>query len=38
VAPRTLVLRGGKVVARSTPAQHTVLWGGVEEPVTFLRS
>jgi cytosine/creatinine deaminase len=38
VAPRTLVLRGGTVVARSTPAQHTVLWSGVEEPVTFLRS
>jgi cytosine/creatinine deaminase len=38
VAPRRLVLRGGKVVARSTPAQHTVLWSGVEEAVTFLRS
>jgi cytosine deaminase len=38
VAPRTLVLRGGKVVARSTPAQHTVTWDGVEEQVTFLRS
>jgi cytosine/creatinine deaminase len=38
VAPRTLVLRGGKVVARSTPAQHTVTWNGVEEQVTFLRS
>ena len=37
VAPRTLVLRGGKVVARSTPAQHTVLWDGAEEQVTFLR-
>jgi cytosine/creatinine deaminase len=37
VAPRTLVLRGGKVVARSVPAQHTVVWGGTEEPVTFLR-
>jgi len=37
VAPRTLVLRGGKVIARSTPAQHTVIWGGTEEPVTFLR-
>jgi len=37
VAPRTLVLRGGKVVARSTPAQHTVVWDGVEEQVTFLR-
>jgi cytosine deaminase len=38
VAPRTLVLRGGAVVARSTPAQHTVVWDGVEEPVTFLRA
>jgi len=38
VAPRTLVLRGGKVVARATPAQHTVVWQGTEEPVTFLRA
>jgi len=38
VAPRTLVLRGGKVVARTTPAQHTVVWAGAEEPVTFTRS
>ena len=38
VAPRTLVLRGGKVVARSTPAQHTVVWDGVEEQVSFMRS
>ncbi|HEY5360707.1 MAG TPA: cytosine deaminase [Streptosporangiaceae bacterium] len=37
VAPRTLVLRGGKMVARSTPAQHTVVWDGAEEPVSFLR-
>jgi cytosine deaminase len=37
VAPRTLVLRGGKVVARSVPAQHTVIWHGTEEQVTFLR-
>jgi cytosine deaminase len=37
VAPRTLVLRGGKVVARATPAQHTVIWHGTEEPVRFLR-
>ena len=37
VAPRTLVLRGGKVVARSVPAQHTVIWGGTEEAVTFTR-
>jgi cytosine deaminase len=37
VAPRTLVLRGGKIVARATPAQHTVTWDGQEEQVTFLR-
>ena len=37
VAPRTLVLRGGKVVARATPAQHTVVWNGSEEQVNFLR-
>ncbi|MGN6681683.1 MAG: cytosine deaminase [Streptosporangiaceae bacterium] len=37
VAPRTLVLRGGKVVARATPAQHTVFWDGAEEQVTFMR-
>jgi cytosine deaminase len=37
VAPRTLVLRDGRVVARATPAQHTVSWNGAEEPVTFLR-
>lgn len=37
VAPRTLVLRRGQVVARSTPAQRTVVWDGVEEQVTFLR-
>jgi cytosine deaminase len=37
VAPRTLVLRGGKVVARSVPAQITVCWAGTEESVTFTR-
>jgi cytosine deaminase len=37
VAPRMLVLRGGKVLARATPAQHTVCWQGTEEPVTFRR-
>jgi cytosine deaminase len=37
IAPRTLVLRRGQVVARATPAQHTVSWLGSEEPVTFLR-
>jgi cytosine/creatinine deaminase len=38
VAPRTLVLRGGKILARAVPAQHTVFWNGTEEPVTFQRS
>jgi cytosine/creatinine deaminase len=38
VAPRTLVLRGGKVVARATPAVRTVTFDGTEEPVTFLRT
>jgi cytosine/creatinine deaminase len=38
VAPRTLVLRDGKVVARATPAQHTISWHGAEEPVSFLRA
>src|SRR6266581_4287035 len=38
VAPRTLVMRAGKVVARSTPARHTVVWDGTEEQVTFLRT
>jgi cytosine deaminase len=37
VAPRTLVLRGGKVLARTEPARTTITWGGVEEDVTFLR-
>ncbi len=38
IAPRTLVLRAGKVVASATPARHTVNWLGTEEPVSFLRS
>jgi len=37
VAPRSLVLRAGKVVARCEPARHTVIWDGTEEQVTFLR-
>ena len=36
VAPRRLVLRGGKVVARTQPAQTTVVWDGNEEAVDFL--
>jgi cytosine deaminase len=37
VAKRTLVLRGGTVLARSEPARTTVTWDGAEEEVTFLR-
>jgi cytosine deaminase len=37
VARRTLVLRGGRVVARAEPTRTTVTWDGTEEEVTFLR-
>jgi cytosine deaminase len=37
VAPRTLVLRDGKVVARTEPARTIVVWDGREEPVDFLK-
>src|SRR5580693_6675377 len=37
VAPRKLVLRGGRVVARTEPAQTTVVWDGIEEAVDFLK-
>ena len=37
VAPRRLVLRGGKVVARTVPAATTVVWDGKEEVVDFLK-
>ncbi|MEP6696677.1 MAG: cytosine deaminase [Pseudonocardiales bacterium] len=37
VAPRYLVLRGGRVVARTQPAQTSVVWDGAEESITFLR-
>jgi cytosine deaminase len=37
VPRRTLVLRGGRVLARTEPARTTVTWDGVEEEVTFLR-
>jgi cytosine deaminase len=37
VAPRRLVLRAGKVVARTEPARTTVVWDGVEEQVDFLK-
>jgi cytosine/creatinine deaminase len=35
IAPRRLVLRGGKVVARTEPARHTIWWGGCEEMVSY---
>jgi cytosine deaminase len=38
IAPRRLVLRGGKVVAKTDPATTTVVWDGKEEPVDFMRS
>jgi cytosine/creatinine deaminase len=37
VAPRRLVLRAGKVVARTEPAVTTVVWDGKEEAVDFLK-
>jgi cytosine deaminase len=37
VVPRHLVLRGGRVLARTEPARTTVTWDGREEEVTFLR-
>jgi cytosine deaminase len=37
VPPRRYVVRGGRVVARAEPAQHTVVWDGKEEEVDFLR-
>ena len=37
VAPRRLVLRGGKVVARTEPAVTTVVWDGREEVIDFLK-
>ncbi len=37
VAPRLLVLRAGRVVARTRPAQTSVTWHGTEEEVNFLR-
>jgi cytosine deaminase len=35
VAPRRLVIRGGKVVARTQPAETTIVWDGREEAVDF---
>ncbi len=37
VTRRFLVVRGGRIVARTEPARTTVTWDGTEEPVTFLR-
>ncbi len=37
VAPRFLVLRGGRVLARTRPARTTVTVAGAEREVTFLR-
>jgi len=37
MAPRRVVIRGGRVVARTEPAQHFVTWEGREEAVDFLR-
>jgi len=37
VPRRRLVLRGGRVVARTEPAVTTVVWDGREEEVDFLR-
>ena len=36
IAPRRLVLRSGRVVARTTPSQTTVVWDGQEEPVDYM--
>ena len=36
MAPRRLVIRGGKVVARTEPARHSVTWKGRDEPVDFM--
>ncbi len=37
VAPRRMVLRRGRVVARTQPSQTTVVWAGKEESVDFLK-
>ena len=37
VAPRRLVLRAGRVVAKTEPAVTTVVWDGKEEVVDFLK-
>ena len=37
IAPRKLVVRGGKIVARTEPSHTTVMWDDREEPVDFLK-
>ncbi|HEX2680228.1 MAG TPA: cytosine deaminase [Candidatus Dormibacteraeota bacterium] len=37
IAPRKLVMRGGKVVARTEPGHTSVIWNDREEPVDFLK-
>ena len=37
MAPRRLVIRAGRVVARTEPAQTTVVWDGKDEEVDFLK-
>lgn len=37
IAPRKLVLRGGRIVARTEPERTTVMWDGREELVDFLK-
>ena len=36
LAPRRLVIRGGRVVARTEPGEHIVIWKGREERVDFM--
>src|SRR6266480_2156688 len=37
ISPRKLVLRGGKIVARTEPERTTVIWNDREELVDFLK-
>src|SRR5438034_558668 len=37
IAPRKLVLRGGKIVARTEPERTTVMWDDREELVDFMK-
>ncbi|HEY0830310.1 MAG TPA: cytosine deaminase [Candidatus Dormibacteraeota bacterium] len=37
IAPRKLVMRGGKIVARTEPERTTVMWDDREELVDFLK-